>query len=258
VGVKLRNGLTESHEVIEKIGRGKYSDVYKCIDTVTNKYAVVKVLKPGTCVAVIVRENKIKREIKILRTLDGTPGIIGLTGVTYDRCSNVYSLVHPLINHIDIRDIPDRDLSLPRIRNYIFQVLQVTRLQLQALRSAHKAGIMHRDIKPQNVLYDQKTEEVFVADWGLADFYVPHQEYNLRVASRFYKGPELLLSNKMYGCSLDIWSLGCIFGGLVAPLLCRSSNGPSSSAGRATPTNCELLWSTWARRRSSSTSKSTG
>jgi casein kinase II subunit alpha len=74
---------------------------------------------------------------------------------------------------------------------------------------------MHRDIKPQNVLYDKTTEEVFVADWGLADFYLPMREYNVRVASRYYKGPELLLNNKLYGYSLDIWSLGCVLAGLV-------------------------------------------
>jgi casein kinase II subunit alpha len=54
-----------------------------------------------------------------------------------------------------------------------------------------------------------------VADWGLADFYLPSREYNVRVASRYYKGPELLLNNKFYGYSLDIWSLGCVFAGLV-------------------------------------------
>jgi casein kinase II subunit alpha len=48
---------------------------------------------------------------------------------------------------------------------------------------------MHRDIKPQNILYDKDTEEVLVADWGLADFYIPKKEYNVRVASRYYKGP---------------------------------------------------------------------
>jgi serine/threonine protein kinase len=99
--------------------------VYKCINTVTGKYAVVKVLKPGTAPFSLVGESKIKREVRILKTLNGTPGIIGLTGVTFDRCSVVYTLIHPFINHIDIRDIPDRDLTLPRIRKYIYQVLQV-------------------------------------------------------------------------------------------------------------------------------------
>ena len=45
----------EYHELIQKIGRGKYSDVYKCINTQTGKYAVVKVLKPGTYLLIAVR-----------------------------------------------------------------------------------------------------------------------------------------------------------------------------------------------------------
>uniref|UniRef100_A0A1I8F3W4 non-specific serine/threonine protein kinase n=1 Tax=Macrostomum lignano TaxID=282301 RepID=A0A1I8F3W4_9PLAT len=47
-------------------------------------------------------------------------------------------------------------------------------------------------------------------DWGLAEFYHPGQEYNVRVASRYFKGPELLLDYQMYDYSLDMWSLGCI------------------------------------------------
>ena len=76
-------------------------------------------------------------------------------------------------------------------------------------------GIMHRDIKPQNVLIDQVKRELKIVDWGLADYYLPNKEYNVRVASRYYKGPELLVNNKFYDYSLDIWSLGCMFAGMV-------------------------------------------
>ena len=52
-------------------------------------------------------------------------------------------------------------------------------------------------------------------DWGLADFYKPNQEYNVRVASRYYKGPELLTDDKLYHYSLDMWSLGCTMAGML-------------------------------------------
>ena len=52
-------------------------------------------------------------------------------------------------------------------------------------------------------------------DWGLAEFYHPGQEYNVRVASRYFKGPELLIDLQTYDYSLDIWSLGCMFAGMI-------------------------------------------
>lgn len=64
---------------------------------------------------------------------------------------------------------------------------------------------MHRDIKPQNVLIDCITKEVYIIDWGLADYYKPRsallsplpadERYNVRVSTRHYKGPELLTND---------------------------------------------------------------
>ena len=44
---------------------------------------------------------------------------------------------------------------------------------------------------------------------------MPGKEYNVRVASRYYKGPELLVDDKLYHYSLDIWSLGCTLAGMI-------------------------------------------
>jgi len=52
---------------------------------------------------------------------------------------------------------------------------------------------MHRDVKPQNVIVNPTTKLLKLIDFGLAEFYHKGQEYNVRVASRFYKGPELLI-----------------------------------------------------------------
>ena len=76
-------------------------------------------------------------------------------------------------------------------------------------------GIMHRDVKPHNLIINHKTKELRLIDWGLAEFYTPGQEYNVRVASRYFKGPELLVDNIYYDYSLDIWSLGCVMAGMI-------------------------------------------
>lgn len=99
-------------------------------------------------------------------------------------------------------------------------------------------GIMHRDVKPHNVMIDHENRKLRLIDWGLAEFYHPGQEYNVRVASRYFKGPELLvdyqvkinynvhlevlylqilinLNLQMYDYSLDMWSLGCMLASMI-------------------------------------------
>lgn len=76
-------------------------------------------------------------------------------------------------------------------------------------------GIMHRDVKPHNVMIDHEHRKLRLIDWGLAEFYHPSQEYNVRVASRYFKGPELLVDYQMYDYSLDMWSLGCMLASMI-------------------------------------------
>ena len=74
---------------------------------------------------------------------------------------------------------------------------------------------MHRDVKPHNVMIDHARRKLRLIDWGLAEFYHAGQEYNVRVASRYFKGPELLVDFQEYDYSLDMWSLGCMFAGMI-------------------------------------------
>lgn len=67
-----------------------------------------------------------------------------------------------------------------RRRYYIFELLK-------ALDYSHSNGIMHRDVKPHNVMIDHDQKQLRLIDWGLAEFYHPGREYNVRVASRYFK-----------------------------------------------------------------------
>ena len=74
---------------------------------------------------------------------------------------------------------------------------------------------MHRDIKPQHLLYNLTDGSMKLIDMGLADFYQFGKDYSTKVSARFYKAPELLLGNEHYDYAIDVWSLGCIFAAII-------------------------------------------
>ena len=209
---------------MKKLGRGKFSEVFEAVNVVTNEKCVVKALKVSiklshnyfhlciNCELFFsfyqpVKESKIKREIKILENLRGGPNIITLQAVVKNPETENPSLIFELVNKTDLKvlsgTLVDND-----IRFYLYELLK-------SLDYCHSMGIMHRDIKPDNILIDHENRKLRLADWGLAEFYHPGKECNLRVASRCFKGPELLVGYKIYNYSLDMWSFGCLFASMI-------------------------------------------
>ncbi|ONM09635.1 Casein kinase II subunit alpha-4 chloroplastic [Zea mays] len=173
-------GKQDGYEVLRKVGRGKYSEVFEGFRAGSDERCVIKILKP-------VKKKKIKREIKILQNLYGGPNIVKLLDIVRDDESKTPSLIFEHVNNTDFK----------------------------ALDYCHSRGIMHRDVKPHNVMIDHEKRQLRLIDWGLAEFYHPKMEYNARVASRCYKGPELLVDLLDYDYSLDLWSLGCMFAAMI-------------------------------------------
>ncbi|KXG37490.1 casein kinase II subunit alpha [Sorghum bicolor] len=193
-------GEQDGYEVLRKVGKGKYSEVFEGYRAGSDERCVIKILKP-------VKKKKIKREIKILQNLYGGPNIVKLLDVVRDDESKTPSLIFEHVNNTDFKVLYPV-LSDYDIRYYIFELLK-------ALDYCHSRGIMHRDVKPHNVMIDHEKRQLRLIDWGLAEFYHPKMEYNARVASRCYKGPELLVDLLDYDYSLDLWSLGCMFAAMI-------------------------------------------
>ena len=193
-------GEQDDYEVVRKVGRGKYSEVFEGVHGANDKKCVIKIFKP-------VKKKKIKREIKILQNLTGGPNIIKLLDIVREPQSKTPSLIFEYVNNTDFKVLypvlTDYD-----VRYYILELLK-------ALDFCHSQGIMHRDVKPHNVMIDHEKRQLRLIDWGLAEFYHPAKEYNVRVASRYFKGPELLVDLQDYDYALDMWSLGCMFAGMI-------------------------------------------
>lgn len=81
----------------------------------------------------------------------------------------------------------------------------------QGIKYCHSHRVLHRDLKPQNLLID-KYGNLKLADFGLARaFGVPLRTYTHEVVTLWYRSPEILLGGRQYSTGVDMWSIGCIF-----------------------------------------------
>lgn len=193
-------GNQDNYQVVKRIGKGKYSEVFSGVNILNGQNCVIKVLKP-------VKKKKIKREAKILENLSGGVNIIQILDMVRDEESKVPAFIFEAVDNVDFKILYPTFNDFD-IRFYMYEILK-------ALDYSHSRGIMHRDVKPHNIMIDHPNRKLRLIDWGLADFYFPGMNYNVRVASRYFKGPELLLDFEQYDYSLDMWSLGCMFASMI-------------------------------------------
>jgi len=183
-----------------KVGHGHFGDVFLAAEEETDRPCVIKVLKP-------VKRDKINREIMFLEHLKGGVNIVELMACVKVPSSRLKCLVFEYIHSPDFKVLYPTFSDL-QIRYYMYELVR-------GLEYTHSQGIMHRDIKPLNVLIDPKEHKVRLIDWGLAEFYFPGKPIRKWPGTRCYKSPELLLNYEYYDYSVDMWALGCMFGGMI-------------------------------------------
>lgn len=115
--IQWRVGGQDDYEVVRKLGRGKYSEVFEGVNIKSNTPCVIKILKP-------VKKKKIKREILILQDLAGGPNIIQLLDFVRDPHSETPSLIFEYIDNQDFKTLYPT-LSDADIRYYMYELLKV-------------------------------------------------------------------------------------------------------------------------------------
>lgn len=133
------NSQCEPYHIMKKIGHGKFGEVFEGISVKSGQMVAVKVLRP-------VKKKKLQRELKILECIDGGPNIVRLYDIVRDNDSRLFSFVYEEVDNDDFKDLYP-SLQLHEIQFYLFQILK-------ALDFSHSRGIMHRDIKPHNIMID--------------------------------------------------------------------------------------------------------
>ena len=132
----------------------------------------------------------------------------------HDNNVGLHDVIHTENKLMLVFEYMDKDLKkymdtygapLPsdKIKSFMFQLLR-------GVAFCHERHVLHRDLKPQNLLINRKGE-LKLADFGLARaFGIPVNTFSNEVVTLWYRAPDVLLGSRSYDTSIDIWSAGCI------------------------------------------------
>jgi cyclin-dependent kinase len=155
------------------------------------------------------------REISLLKELDH-PNVVRLVEIVHDL--DKLTLVFEFCDQ-DLKQYMEDHfgiISMHKIKWFLYQLLN-------GIHYCHSKRVLHRDLKPQNLLISKADSTLKLADFGLARaFGVPVRNYSHEVVTLWYRPPEVLMGYQNYSTPIDMWSIGCIFAEMKngKPLFC--------------------------------------
>ncbi|KAM3723218.1 Serine/threonine kinase NLK [Dirofilaria immitis] len=116
--------------------------------------------------------------------------------------------------------VSPQPLTTDHVKIFVYQILR-------GLKYLHSANILHRDIKPGNLLVNSNCI-LKICDFGLARMWDPHEQSAMthEVVTQYYRSPELLMGARTYTGAVDVWSVGCIFAELLGRRILFQAHGP--------------------------------
>ncbi|OMJ66207.1 hypothetical protein SteCoe_37039 [Stentor coeruleus] len=211
--------LDERYQIQDTLGSGAYGVVVSARDTRTGELIAIKKIEKAFEHSTYTKRTL--RELKIMRLLEHE-NIIRIKSIQLPRSREEFDDIYVMVElmETDLSSIikSPQPLSDEHVQFFLYQILR-------GLKFMHSAAILHRDLKPRNLLVNANCD-LKICDFGLArpvigDMKVNTSQMTDYVATRWYRAPELLLTYKTYTSAMDVWSVGCIFGELLLrkPLL---------------------------------------
>ncbi|KAG9301509.1 hypothetical protein G9A89_008361 [Geosiphon pyriformis] len=193
--------MSDKYHRLEKLGEGTYATVYKGKNRMNGEIVALKEIHldseegaPSTAI----------REISLMKELKHS-NIVRLQDVIHTE--NKLMLVFEYMDQ-DLKKYMDTHgnhgaLDPFTIKSFMYQMLR-------GISFCHENRVLHRDLKPQNLLIN-KNGNLKLADFGLARaFGIPVSTFSNEVVTLWYRSPDVLLGSRSYSTSIDIWSAGCI------------------------------------------------
>ncbi|CAE7243321.1 CDC2 [Symbiodinium sp. CCMP2592] len=226
----------ERYQKLDKVGEGSCGVVFRCRCRQTGRIVAIKKVRfayeetAGTSdgpslLGAFGASAQILREVAVLKSLGKHRGIVPLLEV-YGEAGKLFMVFEYFERDLARYMQEAGALSESRVVRFSCQLLN-------AMAHCHVHRVAHRDVKPQNILVKPESDELKLCDFSLARSVVVRPTVSQspethKVASLWYRGPEILLGSESCGhCGvrLDVWSLGCV----IAEMLLNEPLFPGSS-----------------------------
>ena len=212
--------VLRKYEILSEVGRGAYGIVWKALNRKTNEIVALKKI-----VGAFQNDTDAQRtfrEVMFLQEMNHENVIRLFNVIRAENDRDIY-LVFEFLETDLHRVIKANILEDVHKRYVIYQIIKATHYM-------HSGELLHRDLKPSNCLLNAECH-IKICDFGLARSI--HSDLPLAsnpvltdyVATRWYRGPEILLGSTRYTKGVDMWAIGCILGEVLlgAPLFSGSS-----------------------------------
>ncbi|KZT27846.1 Pkinase-domain-containing protein, partial [Neolentinus lepideus HHB14362 ss-1] len=201
-------------KLVREMGSGAYGVVISALDDISGETVAIK--QVSRVFDKVQLAKRALREITLLRHFSNHENITGM--IDLDVISPDADEMHPHRSSweclADLHQIikSGQILTNEHVQYFLYQILR-------GMKYIHSASVVHRDLKPGNLLVNADCE-LKICDFGLARGFEHHPDGNQTqlteyVATRWYRAPELMLAFKQYNTAIDVWSIGCIFAELL-------------------------------------------